>query len=223
MHGDTVKCFSLILSALDNIIQLSLQVNFIKICQTNKVLVTASRDGSFCIWDIVQVIFLHIVGKSFFTFCKIYAKLYRAWDIVQLIFLHVLQNIIERGAQCFSLCQRVSFDQISRNKRFLAFLSSMWNIQWSILSTYYIYPLDIFVCTYHYMIHWCRSWRKVRSRWKRTTTLSRSSSQSRSWRRKMVSYYFVISFWFDWQQVLKNSTWNGGLGKLHDDMMIIVW
>ena len=37
-----------------------LQVNFIKICQTNKVLVTASRDGSFCIWDIVQV------GKNIF-------------------------------------------------------------------------------------------------------------------------------------------------------------
>ena len=32
-----------------------MQVNFIKICQTNKILVTASRDGSFCIWDIVQV------------------------------------------------------------------------------------------------------------------------------------------------------------------------
>ena len=140
-----------------------------------------------------------------------FVKYYRAWS-------SMLQPV-SKGA----LWQRAPFAQFSRNKRFLAFLSSMWNIQWSILSTYYIYPLDIFVCTYHYMIHWCRSWRKVRSRWKRTTTLWRSSSQSRSWRRKMVSYYFVISFWLNWQQVLKNSTWNGGLGKLHDDVMIIVW
>ena len=35
--------------------QVSAQVNFIKICQTNKVLVTASLDGSFCLWDIKQV------------------------------------------------------------------------------------------------------------------------------------------------------------------------
>ena len=35
--------------------QTSAQVNFIKICQTNKVLVTASLDGSFCLWDIKQV------------------------------------------------------------------------------------------------------------------------------------------------------------------------
>ena len=140
-----------------------------------------------------------------------FAKYYRAWS-------SMLQPV-SKGA----LWQRAPFAQFSRNKRFLAFLSSMWNIQWSILSTYYIYPLDIFVCTYHYMIHWCRSWRKVRSRWKRTTTLSRSLSQSRSWRKKMVSYYFVIVFWFNWQQVLKNSTWNGRLGKLHDDVMIIVW
>ena len=47
--------------------------------------------------------------EKFVTFCKIYAKLYRAWDIVQVIFLHVLQNIIEHGAQCYSLCQRVLF------------------------------------------------------------------------------------------------------------------
>ena len=40
-----------------------LQVNFIKICQTNKVLVTASRDGSFCIWDIVQVSKKYIGGS----------------------------------------------------------------------------------------------------------------------------------------------------------------
>ena len=140
-------------------------------------------------------------------------------------FCKILSSMELNATACVKGCSlaKSTLCSIFKKKRFLAFLSSMWNIQWSILSTYYIYPLDIFVCTYHYMIHWCRSWRKVRSRWKRTTMLLRSSSQSRSWRRKMVSYYFVISFWFDWQQVLKNSTWNGGLGKLHDDVMIIVW
>ena len=50
----------------------SLQVNFIKICQTNKVLVTASKDGSFCIWDVVQV--------------KIYFRHNRQYNVVLILF-----------------------------------------------------------------------------------------------------------------------------------------
>ena len=33
----------------------------------------------------------------------------------------------------------------------------------------------------------------------------------------------LIDWLIDWQQDLKNSTWNGRLGKLHDDVMMIVW
>ena len=61
VHGDTVE-FLFLIALLEKNIEMSsltiimiMQVNFIKICQTNKILVTASRDGSFCIWDIVQV------------------------------------------------------------------------------------------------------------------------------------------------------------------------
>ena len=153
-----------------------MQVNFIKICQTNKVLVTASRDGSFCIWDIVEVWYFHTLGKEnhhHIWLRKTYAKLYASACVKGCLVLNVQENVRSTAFQ----------------------LSSMWNIQWSILFTYHV--LDVLntstgrIFLSAHMIHG-RSWKKVRSRWKRTTTLSRFSSQSRSWRRRMVSYHFII-------------------------------
>ena len=164
MHG---KNFSLILSALDHIIQLSLQVNFIKICQTNKVLVTASRDGSFCIWDIVEVWYFHTLGKEnhhHIWLRKTYAKLYASACVKGCLVLNVQENVRSTAFQ----------------------LSSMWNIQWSMLSTYcfwfIIYLLDISTIIYHLLLNISTghisstvvvvcSWRKVQSRWNRTTML----------------------------------------------------
>ena len=47
----------------------------------------------------------------------------------------------------------------------------------------------------------CRSWRKEQSHWSRTTMLSRSSSQSRSWRKKMVSYHLIPIVIIIWSKI----------------------